>query len=613
MKGSSDKMKESPFQLYLKELYEKYKNVNEGDVADYIPELAKVNPNLFGISLVTTDGTIQEIGDTNCGLTMQSISKPFIYGLILEDLGINGVLKKINSEPSGDAFNSISLEPITGRPLNPMINAGAIATTSCVKGHNARHRIERILATLSAYAGKEIFIDQRVYNSEKKTGHRNRAIAHMLRNFDIIEKNLTSTLNLYFQQCSILVNCQDLAIMAATLANDGVNPITGIRAVNREYVPLILSVMSLCGMYDYSGRWIYEIGIPAKSGVSGGIIAVLPGQFGLSVFSPRLDIRGNSVRGTLICKQFSQDFGLHLLRVPKTASSVIRTTYSLKQVRSKRFRKIKENLILDEIGDKVYVFELQGEMRFSTAEAAVRKIFEAAHNCEFIIVDFRHVPSIDSGACKLLEVLIAQVEKINCSLLISCSDKSRFSFTPKFLQRISNHWFDDLEHGVEWSENQLIEQVQGAHHIDVVSFSENEMCNGMSENEFDVLLKHTKKIQYKQNEFIIKLGDLADKIFFLTRGEVSVCLHKEEGGPSTRISTLSAGMFFGELSLTGQKTRTADVIADSEVECHVLSIQTLNSICETNHNIKIILLENTTKRLVRNLLQSNREEIVLGG
>lgn len=604
---------EFPFQLYLEKLYQKYNNITDGTVTNCIPELGKVNPDQFGISLVTTDGTVQEIGDTHRELTIQSISKPFVYGLILEDLGVNEVLKKINSEPSGDAFNSISLEPVTGRPLNPMINAGAIAATSCVKGNNAKHRLDRILATFSAYTGRKVYIDQVVYNSEKKTGHRNRAIAHMLRNFGIIGNNINSVLNLYFQQCSILANCQDLAIMAATLANDGVNPITGIRAINREYVPLILSVMGLCGMYDYSGRWIYDIGIPAKSSISGGIIAVLPGQFGLSVFSPRLDIRGNSVRGTMVCKQFSQDFDLHLLRTPKTALSVIRTSYSLKEIRSKRVRKIIESQILNEIGDRVYVFELQGEMRFSTAEAAVRKIFEVATNYKYIIVDFKRVPAVDSGACKLLQILISQVEKVNCILLISCWDKSRFSFTPEFMQQIANQWFDDLEHVIEWSENQLIEEAQGTRYNDAVSFAKNEMFDGMPAKESDLLLKYSNKAQYKKNEFIIKLGQKADKLYFLTRGEVSAYIHKEDGGPSTRIATFSAGMFFGELALIGQKTRTADVITDSEVECYILSIPTLNSLCEINHNLKSILLENMAKRLVRNLLQSNHKEIVLGG
>jgi glutaminase len=601
-----------PLQLYLKNLYQQYQDINNGEVANYIPELQKANPNAFGISLMTTDGVIQEIGDTSCKFTIQSLSKPFVYGLILADLGIEQVLKKIDVEPSGDAFNSISLEPKTGRPLNPMINAGAIAATSCVKGKNIKKRLERILATLSCYAGRELSIDEKVYKSEQKTGHRNRALAHMLRNFNIIERDIDAALNLYFQQCSILVSSHDLAIMAATLANDGINPITGKRAISSDFVPLILSVMSLCGMYDYSGRWIYDVGLPAKSGISGGIIAVLPGQFGLSIYSPRLDSRGNSVKGTLVCKQFSQDFGLHLLRIPKIALSVIRASYNLRQFRSKRAHNLHDNQLLDNAGDRANVFELQGEMRFATAEAAVLCIYTTALNSDYVIVDFKKVPNVDLGACRLLESLIIQLMKINCHLIFAGHNKLLFNSSESLIQQLTkiNH-FNDLDNALEWAEAQLIKSISSHYHLMRVEFVDNDMCCGMSLQQRTILIDNTDKIMYQPGEIITNVIDIPDKVFFIIQGEVSVYLPVKKNNHGNRITTLSAGMFFGELALLAGTKRIENVIADTVVECQVLSIKTLNALCEVDNALKIKLLENLAKNLVNSLIKSNLEVVAL--
>ncbi len=266
----------SPIQSYLDELHRELSSVEGGQVATYIPELAKADPTWFGICFATTDGRIYEAGDSRQPFTIQSISKPFTYGLALEDRGREAVLAKIGVEPTGDAFNSISLEPGSGRPLNPMINAGAIAATSLVAGHSIEDRLERLLAVFSNYAGHQVALEHPVYESESLTGHRNRAIGHMLRNFGILEDDPEPPLDLYFRQCSIAVDCRDLSVMAATLANGGVNPVTGERAVPRDLVESVLSIMTTCGMYDYAGEWLYAVGMPAKSGVSGGILAVLP-------------------------------------------------------------------------------------------------------------------------------------------------------------------------------------------------------------------------------------------------------------------------------------------------------------------------------------------------
>jgi glutaminase len=302
----------SSFEEFLGEIHHKYKSLRDGAVANYIPELAKVDPDLFSICVVTADGRVYEVGDRTHLFTIQSISKVLVYGLALEDRGRDYMLTRVGVEPTGDAFNAIILDELSKRPYNPMVNAGAIATTSLIKGAGPTERLNRLLDMYHRYLGHDVFVDISVFTSERSTGHRNRAMAHLMLNFGMIDVHIEEALDLYFQQCAVMVNCHDLAVMGATLANRGINPITGEKAVDSSYIKDILSVMYTCGMYNFAGEWAYKIGIPAKSGVSGGIIAVIPGKMGIAVFSPLLDSRGNSVRGVKVCEELSQKFGLHM-------------------------------------------------------------------------------------------------------------------------------------------------------------------------------------------------------------------------------------------------------------------------------------------------------------
>lgn len=306
------------------------RQLSGGRVADYIPELAKANPAAFALAACTRQGAISELGDSSLEFTIQSISKPFVYGLALADHGVEAVHRRVGVEPAGDSFNSIiRLEQSTNRPHNPMINAGAIAVTSLIEARNGQPPLQRVLNLFAAAAGrKSMQVDLPVYLSEAASGHRNRAIAHLMKHFGMLQGDIDRTLELYFQQCSVLVSCRDLAVMAATLANQGVNPLTGVKVLPAEAVSHVLNVMLTCGLYDFAGQFAFEAGIPAKSGVCGGIIAVARGQAGLACFSPPLDERGNSLRGLAAMRHLSRTLGLHAFECPARKAPATRAAAS---------------------------------------------------------------------------------------------------------------------------------------------------------------------------------------------------------------------------------------------------------------------------------------------
>ena len=308
----------------LEEVFQRCRPLQSGAVADYIPELAKADPEQFGIAIATATGRIYTLGDTDTAFTIQSISKPFAYGLALQLLGEAALQRKVGVEPSGEAFNAISLDAASGIPRNPMINAVAIATAAQIQRHLGAAAEDKLLQFFSSLAGRTLTIDTSVYQSEAETGHRNRAISHLLRNFEVIEETPEAGLDLYFRQCSINVTCQDLALMAATLACQGRHPRTQEQVLTREQVVPMLALMGTCGMYDYAGQWLYDVGMPAKSGVAGGVLAVIPGRLGLAVYSPRLDAYGNSVRGIAVCQELSRRFALHLFDQDPASRPTIR-------------------------------------------------------------------------------------------------------------------------------------------------------------------------------------------------------------------------------------------------------------------------------------------------
>ncbi|MEV7277285.1 glutaminase A [Streptomyces sp. NPDC093111] len=297
----------------LNDIHRRLGGLRDGKVADYIPELARADPDDFGLALVSMGGHVYRAGKADSPFTIQSVSKPFVYALALGDLGPRETLRHVGVEPSGNAFNAISLEPGTGRPANPMINAGAIATTALVRADGPAERFARVLACLSAFAGRPLDVDEDVYASEAATGDRNRALAYLMRSAGSLRADPAEAADTYFRQCAVRVTVSDLAVMAATLADGGRNPVTGVRVVAEPDAVRTLAVMATCGMYDGAGQWLLDVGLPAKSGVSGGLIAASPGRFGVAVHSPPLDASGNPVRAVAALGEMSGRFGLHIM------------------------------------------------------------------------------------------------------------------------------------------------------------------------------------------------------------------------------------------------------------------------------------------------------------
>jgi glutaminase len=312
-----------PIQAALDKIHAEVKVQKDGTLASYIPELARVDPDRFGLALMSTKGRLFVAGDVDVPFTIQSVSKAFSYCLALELVGRDAVKLRVGVEPSGDAFNAIEFDPVTRTPYNPMVNAGAITVAGILREGYQDFAFDAVLERLSQAAGRQLDIDEAVYQSEVKTGHRNRAIAHLLCSTGVLAEPVDAALDLYFRLCSVRVTAIDLANMAATLAHMGENPATGVEAFNLRAVQGTLSVMLSCGMYNYSGSWIYDVGIAAKSGVGGGLIGVVSRQLGIGTFAPRLDAKGNSVQGVAAMTRLADELGLHMFDCTNTGSSFV--------------------------------------------------------------------------------------------------------------------------------------------------------------------------------------------------------------------------------------------------------------------------------------------------
>jgi glutaminase len=591
----------NPLAGFLAQTHAALAHDNHGAVADYIPELTKADPHHFGIALASMDGHVYEIGDTAVPFTIQSISKAFVFALALDVVGAERVEAAVGVEPSGDAFNSIRLRS-DNRPFNPMVNSGAIACSGLIYEAEGEKATERIREVLGRLAGRELTIDEPVFASERLTGDRNRAIAYLLRNYGIIKNDVDAVLDVYFRQCSVLVTARDLALMAATLGNGGVNPVTGERVIGRYAVSRTLSVMTSSGMYDFAGEWIYRVGFPAKSGVGGGILAAFPSQFGLGTFSPRLDEHGNSVRGLKVCEAISSQFELHMLNRTSDVRTCIVADYDFART-SPRGRQPHEQKIIDEHMSAMRVIELTGTITFANADFIARRI-ETREAPLVFILDLGRVPHISIGAAKLVADTLGKLTSLGIMPVLSGvePDSSNWSaITAHCGESLQMRRFSRLDEAIEWAEDQVIYRFGGFTNLmDSVPLTEQELLHGLPLDLVEEIENFGMVQTFRAGERIIVGGTASTSIFFLLSGMVSVKLPD-----GVRLATLVPGMAFGEMALVDSHRR-ADVWADTAIKCVELPLERFYAFCESHPKVGQGIMRNLAGLLAQRLGRANR-------
>jgi glutaminase len=410
-----------PIDARLRALHEELREVHDGALENSIPALLDADPGLFGLALATADGDVYAAGDADVAFTVQSAAKPFVYALALADAGRDVVLEAVGTEPTGEAFDAVVLEADTGRPPNPMVNAGAVLVSSLVAGDTAEERFERIRSGLSAFAGRALEVDERVRASEQETGDRNRALAYLMHGTGALTIDVDDAVDAYFRTSSLRVTARDLAVMGATLAAGGRNPVTGERVVDPALLTTVLSVMSTCGLYDGAGRWVHRVGMPAKSGVSGGLVTVLPAQLGLGLFSPPLDENGNSVRAVRACERLTDDLGLHMFAATRSSVPVVR---SRRPARSRAERSPDDAARLEAAGDRLALWELQGPMTVLAAQALCRELLDRrADEPTWLVLDLHGVGSISDPALELVRETAAALAEHGTSVRLVDRDR----------------------------------------------------------------------------------------------------------------------------------------------------------------------------------------------
>jgi glutaminase len=591
----------NPLSQFLAQTHVALVHEDGGAIADYIPELRRANPRHFGIALATTDGHVYEIGDATVPFTIQSISKAFVFALALEIVGPELVEAVIGVEPSGDAFNSIRLRP-DNRPFNPMVNSGAIACSGLIHEVEGEDAAERIRDVLGRFAGRGLAVDEPVFASERLTGDRNRAIAYLLHNYGIIKGDVNAVLDVYFRQCSVLVTARDLALMAATLANGGVNPVSGERVISPYAVSRTLSVMTSSGMYDFAGEWIYRVGLPAKSGVGGGILAALPAQLGLGSFSPLLDEHGNSVRGLKVCEAVSAYFDLHMFNHTSDVRVCIVADYDFARV-SPRGRQPHEQEILNEHESAVRVMELTGTLNFTNADLIARRI-EAKPPPQMLILDFSRVPLMSSGAAKMLADLLGALSALGTTPVLSGVERNSANWKALAVYLSKDARLRDfalLDEAIEWAEDQIIFRFGGfMRHMDSIDLAEQELLTGLPRALVEEIGKLGCARSFDTGERIIVGGAPSTSTFFLQSGMVSVKLAN-----GVRLATLVPGMAFGEMALV-EGHRAADVWADTAVQCIELPLERFYGFREIHPQIGERIMRNLAGLLARRLGRANR-------
>jgi glutaminase len=507
----------------------------------------------------------------------------------------------IGVEPSGDPFNSIRLNA-ENHPFNPMVNAGAIACSGLIHEAKGAGAFEHIRRELSRFAGRELGVDEAVFASESATGDRNRAIGYLLRTNAVITDNVTAVLEVYFRQCAILVTARDIAIMAATLANRGINPVTGEQVTTPYAIARTLSVMTSSGMYDYAGEWIYRVGIPAKSGVGGGILASLPARLGLGSYSPRLDKHGNSVRGIKVCEAISAHYDLHMLNRSDDARNSIIADYTIGKNPSRRSRRPHEQQILAAHHHDVRVFELVGTLSLSNVDYVSRQLARAPRP-QFVIFDLRRVAAVTRAGARLIAEEFRELAHFHVTVILSGIKRSSagWKLVREWTEGISNlRDFYLLDAAIEWAEDQVVYRYGGSIDFhDMTELSEQPLLAGLSAGELSELASLGITKTYRRGEKIVGAGEPASSLLFLTSGVVHVTLPD-----GIRLATLTAGMAFGEMALL-EPRRSADVLADASATAVEIAIADFERFRDRHPRAGERIMRNLAKLLAERLIVAN--------
>jgi glutaminase len=439
------------------------------------------------------------------------------------------------------------------------------------------------------------------------TGDRNRAIAWLLRNYSRLPDDVDFVLDVYFKQCSILVTSHDLAVMAATLANSGINPVTREQIISPYVVARTLSVMTSSGMYDYAGQWLYKVGMPAKSGVGGGIIASLPAALGMGTYSPNLDTYGNSVRGIKVCERISSYLNLHVLSRKDDVKTCILADYSIMGISSRRNRRQEEIKILQKYHSDVRIIELIGALTFATMDYISRTLVTSPPNLKYLILDLRRVPGVSAAAEELLVSLKDDFRKNNIKCIITgVKIDSEIYEKINSKNKIFNENFALLDDAIEWVEDEIIHHHGGKISVnEKISLNQQSLLADFSEREIQNLSKICNEINFKSGERIITAGEPSNSFYFLLIGKVSVKLRS-----GVRLSSLSAGMSFGEMALL-ENIRSADIWADTDVTCLELTLGAYNEFRKAYPECGEKLMRNGAYLLSQRLRMANTKVDIL--
>ena len=637
----------SPLHRYLSEMLENIRPMTAGTVNPVTETATQPDLSKLAITLTTVNGFQYSSGDSDHKFAIQSIAKVFAYGLALDDLGPTAVGKKIDVEPSGDPFNEISLQSSSGRPANPMINAGAIATVGLIKGRGGVDRLSRIsrIMDLAAEGSPgDLEINRTVYHAENINGHRNRALAWLLRSFEIIDSDPEPVVQDYFLECSTDVTTENLSMMAATLANKGVNPTTGREVFSEETTRQVLAVMMTCGMYDAAGNWMIDIGLPAKSGVDGGIMVVVPGQLGIGVYSAPLDNHGNSVRGAAAIRRVTRDLGLHYADASPLGGSTLRAHYSLADASLGVVRSTELSRITSQFGDRCQILEVSGDLGFAETETMARTIVELEDDVSMVIIDFQGVDDFGRAAVLMLASLTALWRAAGKDVIFIDWTETLVEHILEYIavrddldladprekakaasaghldlpwssgepeQEIGGEFrlFDNRSAALEWAELRLAQRY--ARQILQTDDAPREpesapVFDSLDDRDVNILADYMELRSYTAGTIIRRVGQPFGGIYFIRSGRVELAA---EGKDDTRYRHvyLSPGSTFGEFALSYSGRQLTTIRAIDDVELLVLSAQKIVQIEKSHPQLAIRLWTSIAREAYTVLEQSSRE------